>query len=143
SFLAFLRNARMILWSSPLPRTDLPQQSADPNDLVWFYPGRWFGLDEPVPTIQLKWLRRAQQDYEYLHLARERGQVINATLMARLLAKPVQIQPSQTPDPTYALMCGTTDATAWTEAQRLLSRYIQLRQTGDSKDEILAVEMEL
>jgi hypothetical protein len=135
SWLAFLRDAGLIQWNSPLPRTSSPKELADPNDLVWFYPGEWFGVDEPLATIQLKWLRRAQQDYEYLWLARQRGQVINAMLMARLIAKPVKIQPGQAPDPTYALLTGTSDAEAWSDAQRLLARIILLREPGAEKDD--------
>ena len=69
SWLAFLRQADLVQWPVALPRTSGPSELADPNDLVWFYPGQWFGVPEPLATIQLKWLRRAQQDYEYLWLA--------------------------------------------------------------------------
>lgn len=135
SWLAFLRDASMILWNSALPRTDNPQQPAEPGNLVWFYPGEWFGLDEPVPSIQLKWLRRAQQDYEYLWLSKQRGEWINALLMARLVTKQVEIQPNQSPDPTYALMSGMTDPAAWAEAQRLLAQSVLLREPGQQADE--------
>jgi hypothetical protein len=130
AWLAFLRKAEIIQWGSALPRTSSPAEPSNPDDLVWFYPGSWFGLDEPVPTIQLKWLRRAQQDYEYLDLARQRGEVLNATIMARLLTKPVEIQPAQNPDPTYALMTGTADPDAWSEGEKLLARTILLRVPG-------------
>ena len=141
SFLAFLRNAGMIVWGSPLPRTNSPQELADPNDLFWFYPGSWFGVEEPVPTIQLKWLRRAQQDFEYLHLARQRGEAVNATLMARLLTKPVEIQPGQNPDPTYALMSGTADQNTWNEAHRILANLILLRQQGQTVNNVRRDEL--
>src|SRR5690606_8386034 len=111
-----------------------PQEAADPNQMIWFYPGDWFGLDQPVPTIQLKWLRRAQQDYEYLYLAQERGEVLNALVMARLITKPVQIQPHQPLDPTYAPMAGTTDANAWAEVISLVARTILLREPGEAAD---------
>ena len=72
---------------------DTGQESAeaDPDETTWFYPGHWFGVDEPVPTVQLKWLRRAQQDYQYLRMAKERGEVLNALVMARLITKPVEM----------------------------------------------------
>lgn len=130
AWLAFLRNATIIQWGGVLPRASLPTQSADPNELVWFYPGSWFGVDEPLPTVQLKWLRNAQQDYEYLWLARQRGQTINAFLMARLMTKPVEIQPNQQQDPTYALMCGTANPGAWREARQLVVENILLREPG-------------
>lgn len=135
AWLASLRGANVILWPDPLPPTSGPADLADPSDVVWFYPGSWFGVDRPVPSIQLKWLRRAQQDYEYLWLARQRKAIVQAIMMARLIAKPVEIQPGQPPDPLYALMCGTTDPMAWQEAQSLLARTILLREPGQAEDE--------
>jgi hypothetical protein len=123
---------QFIHWANALPQTDDPAKPADPNDLVWFYPGSWFGVDQPVPTMQLKWLRRAQQDYEYIYLARQRGDMINPLLMARLMTKPVELAPNQNPDPTYGLMCGTANPTAWTEATDLLAQRILLREPGQS-----------
>lgn len=123
-----------VRWSNVLPRESSPAQPADPNELVWFYPGSWFGVDHPLPTIQLKWLRRAQQDFEYLHLARQRGDAINALFMARLMTKPVELQPTQQPDPTYGLMCGTADPATWDQAIDLLARRILLREPGQPID---------
>jgi hypothetical protein len=130
AWLAFLRNSSLINFADALPSLTDPTEPADPNELIWFYPGEWFGLSEPVPTIQLKWLRRAQQDYEYLWLAREQGNRlarVNTLLMSQLIAKPVEIQPGQNPDPSYALMSGTTNQAVWDEAQRLLAQMIALR----------------
>ena len=56
-------------FDSVLPRNDRADQVADPSELVWFYPGKWFGVEGMVPSLQLKWLRRAEQDHEYLMLA--------------------------------------------------------------------------
>ncbi len=135
AWLAFLSQARIIVWNSALPTLSDPAKPADPNELIWFYPGEWFGIDQPAPTIQLKWLRRAQQDFEYLTLAKDRGEVLNSLVMARLITNPVEIQPGQVPDPSYALMCGTTDPQAWADAQRLLAQSILLRQPGKPVDE--------
>ena len=134
AWLAFLRKATLIAWGDALPSARRPDEPADPDETIWFYPGHWFGIDAPVPTVQLKWLRRAQQDYQYLLLAKERGEELNALVMARLITKPVEIQPGQNPDPTYALMCGTTDGRAWDEAHRLLARTILLRSKGRETD---------
>jgi hypothetical protein len=123
---------RFIYWPGALPRNSTPDQAADPNELIWFYPGSWFGLDEPVPTIQLKWLRRAQQDYEYLFLAQQRGDMLNALYMSRLMSKPVEIQPGQQPDQTYGLMCGTADPQAWDQVTDLLAKRILLREPGQA-----------
>lgn len=134
AWLASLRGANVILWPDPLPRTSSPTDVADPSDVVWFYPGSWFGVDHPVPSIQLKWLRKAQQDFEYLRLARQHKAIVQAIMMARLIAKPVEIQPGQPADPLYALMCGTTDPQAWQQAQSLLARTIMLHQPGSAED---------
>ncbi|HEX8340745.1 MAG TPA: hypothetical protein VF624_07545 [Tepidisphaeraceae bacterium] len=141
---AFLRSARLIDWGRCLPSAGDLTTPADPNELVWFYPGSWFGVEGVVPTVQLKWLRRAQQDFEYLSLAAERGSVINVLPMARLLSKPVEIQPGQSPDPTYSLLIGTADPAAWPTAQTLLSRIIALRGPGIEPDEnkIAAVNLD-
>jgi hypothetical protein len=144
AWLAFLRfQANMILWEGGLPRQNNAAQPADPNELVWFYPGSWFGVEGLVPSIQLKWLRRAQQDYEYLWLAKERGEVTNALVMARLITKPVEIQPHQRPDPTYALMCGTTDQQAWQDVQRLVAKTILLREPGQAADPAQRIDLDL
>ncbi len=127
-------SVQFIRFPGVLPKSSDPREPADPNDLIWFYPGSWFGVDEPVPTIQLKWLRQAQQDYEYLYLAKRRGDRLNAIYMARLLAKPVELQPGQVPDPTYGLMSGTADPQAWMQARNLLAQRILLREPGQPID---------
>jgi hypothetical protein len=134
AWLAFLRQTQVIGWDGALPHTKSPQEAADPNDLTWFYPGRWFGVDEPVPTIQLKWLRRAQQDSEYLYLAQQRGELLYAWVMARLMAKPVQTAPNEQPDPTHGLLSGTTDQALWTQALELLAKTILTREPGKERD---------
>lgn len=135
AWLAFLRRADMIVWDHALPMVDSPNDPADPNTLTWFYPGQWFGVADPVPTIQLAWLRRAQQDYEYLWLAVQHGQLINALQMARLITKPVEIQSGQAADPVYALLTGTTSQEAWDRVQELLAETILLRKPGQQVDE--------
>ena len=125
---------QFIHWASVLPQAATPRDPADPNDLIWFYPGSWFGVDQPVPTMQLKWLRRAQQDYEYIYLARQRGDIIDPLLMARVITKPVQLAPDQNPDPTYGLMCGTADPQAWSQATDLLAERILMQEPGQSAD---------
>ncbi len=141
AWLAFLNNAQFIHWPSVLPPHDFPQAPASPDDLIWFYPGSWFGMNSPVPTLQLKWLRRAQQDYEYLWLAHLRGQTQRARTLARLVTRPVELQPMQAPDATYGLLSGTNSPTAWNEALELLSRTIILAQPGQAVDEMAARQL--
>lgn len=143
AWLAFLRQASIIRFGSPLPTQSNLRISADPNELIWFYPGSWFGVDAPVPTVQLKWLRRAQQDYEYLHLARQRGELINALLMARLLTRPVEIPPGEEPDPLMGLMTGTADGPSWNAALALLARSIALRDPVTTIDEAARTALNL
>ncbi len=134
AWLAYLRQADLVMFSGSLPGTPDAATSADPDDLTWFYPGEWFGLDQPVPTLQLKWLRRAEQDCEYLLLAKSRGDVIGPLLTARAITKPVQILGMESPDPVFSLMTGTVDPAAWRTVKDLLARRILLHQPGQVVD---------
>jgi len=140
AWLAFLRHAGLILWGDALPAQNQPTQQTDPNNLVWFYPGSWFGVDGPVPSVQLKWLRRAQQDYEYLLLATQRGMAIDAVMLARLMTKQVEIGPAQSPDPEYDLLSGTVEQQTWDQAQSLLARAILLHAPGRSAQNATAAQ---
>lgn len=142
AWLAFLRKAQFVMYSQALPSFDRnrdpkddPTSPADPSELIWFYPGHWFGVEEPVPTIQLKWLRQAQQDFEYLWLAWERGEKIQAWQMARVMTKPVEVARGRPADPSYTLMCGTSDAKVWAGARDLLVRTILLSDPANTADE--------
>jgi hypothetical protein len=135
AWLAYLRHADLILWADALPDQDDPSQQADPGKLTWFYPGSWFGVEEPVPSIQIKWLRRAQQDYEYLLLAEQRGMRTDALLLARLITRQVELQPVQAPDAEYGLLSGTVDQKTWDEACWLLARAILARPPGALPDD--------
>ncbi len=134
AWLAYLRSADLVMCGPSLPQTSDARESADPDDLTWFYPGEWFGLDQPVPTLQLKWLRRAEQDYEYLLVAKSRGDRVGPLLTARAITKPVQILNSQSPDPVYSMMSGTVDPIAWEEVKDLLAKRIVLRTPGKPID---------
>jgi Domain of unknown function (DUF4091) len=142
AWLAYLQDAQIIFWSDPLPDQANPNEPADPSKLTWFYPGSWFGMDEPIPSIQLKWLRRAQQDYEYLLLAEQRGMRTEALMLARLIVKQVELQPGQSPDPEYGLLSGTIDQSTWDQAQSLLARAIQLRPPSASPQDLQVKQQE-
>lgn len=134
AWLAVVRDARLIRWRSVLPQEPDAASPAAPDELIWFYPGEWFGLDSPIPTVQLKWLRRAEQDFEYLWIARQRGQLQHAQELARLITKVVDLQGAQLPDPRYGLLSGSSNPAAWDQALELLSRAIQLAQPGQPID---------
>jgi hypothetical protein len=79
-----------------LPRaTDWPSQLLDtpirdahqPSDTWLLYPGRPFGLDEPVPSVRLKQLQLGLQDYQYLRLLDRHGRAETARLLAGSLIK--------------------------------------------------------
>ena len=132
--LAFVRGASIVSWQNPLPASASIQQPASSDQLIWFYPGEWFGVDRPVETVQLKWLRQAQQDFEYFALARKSGGEI-AGRMAELIAKPVELAAGAENDPTFSLLCGMSDPHAWAEARQLLSDRIAKKL--DDKQELL------
>ena len=57
---------------------------ANPSSLL--YPGTPFGLDTPVPSVRLKYLRRSAQDGAYLGLLRHFGLEHISTTLTRSLA---------------------------------------------------------
>ncbi|HZZ41431.1 MAG TPA: hypothetical protein VFE58_00710 [Tepidisphaeraceae bacterium] len=134
AWLAFVQKVGMVLWNEALPAEQSALAPAGAGEQVWMYPGSWFGVKEPVETVQLKWARRAAQDYEYLWLARQRGQVVSPELIAKLLSKPVEVRQGQSADPLYSLVSGTVDWRAWEEARRLVARAIDLTQAGQKPD---------
>ena len=136
AWLAFVRDAQIFQLPPALPSGSGPEAPALPEQMPWFYPGSWFGVEGLVPTLQLKWLRRAEEEYELLWLARQRGQANRAGELARLLVRPVHLRAAQAPDPVYALLCGTSDAGAWDEAEELLRRTLQLAQPGVPLDPV-------
>jgi hypothetical protein len=115
-WLAFLRGADLVLCNPP--------SSNQTDNFDWFYPGRWFGRRDPVPTVELARLRRSEQDYEYLWLAQQRGWRQQALLLSRLLTRPVELRPKMQPESAYGLLCVSPDETAWDEALRLLAKVI-------------------
>lgn len=131
SALAFVRGASMVLWGESIPNDTAASVA---RDIDWFYPGQSFGVEGPLPTVQLKRLRRAQQDFEYLYLARERGDGENAQHIARLLARPVELQPLQPPEATFELLCGASDPRATNEARQLLAQRIARRTVAHGID---------
>ena len=115
---AFARDASLIYCGNPLP---VPGNAAARSDqLIWCYPGEPFGVSQPLATVQLKWIRQAEQDYEYLFLASGANDRDSVLKMCRLIAKPVQLQPGQQDDPIFNLLAGNTDASASRQVRQLL-----------------------
>jgi len=65
------------------PITDRRQTS----DAWLLYPGKLFGLDEPVPSVRLKQLQLGMQDYQYLRLLERNGRGETARLLGGSLIK--------------------------------------------------------
>jgi hypothetical protein len=57
------------------------------SDTWLVYPGRLFGLDEPIPSVRLKQLQLGRQDYQYLRLLEKYGRGETARLLAGSLIK--------------------------------------------------------
>jgi hypothetical protein len=140
-WLANMDQAGLVVWQRAIAggEPDARQPGA-----VWLYPGSMFGRTEPVETVWLKWLRRAEQDYEYLRLARLRGDARAADAIARLVAKPVKVPRERGNDTAvYTMMAGTADAHTFDEARDLIARLILLREPGQAVNENRQQELEL
>ena len=74
-------------WSLDAGAQGLPQECIDYDPGCFLYPGRPFGLLEPVASVRLKRLRRGMQDLAYLELleSRKRG-FIAATITDSLVS---------------------------------------------------------
>lgn len=125
-WLGFLRRARVIDVGPVLPADAKPLTWQDPGQVVWFYPGEWFGLSEPVPSTQLKWFAQALQRAELLRIVAERGQRIDALVIAQLLLRPVALEPRQSKEQDYQLLAGTAERQTWNEGFALIQRIAQL-----------------
>ncbi len=112
AWLAFLRDATVVLCGPPLPSAASPAVPVRADELPWFYPGAWYGVDGPLPTLQVKWLRQAEQDYEVLTLAAAAGDRDAALAVCRLIAKPVDVGHAGSPAAAtseVSLLGGATD----------------------------------
>lgn len=57
------------------------------SDSWLVYPGKYFGLAEPVPSVRLKQLQMGLQEYQYLRLLRAHGRSETARLLAGSLIR--------------------------------------------------------
>ncbi len=124
-WLAYLRDASVVLCRRALPTPADCGDAARPvpvSDLVWFYPGHAYGVDGPLATLQLKWVRQAEQDYECLTALARRGGGTTAEVdrTCRLVVRPLEVLPGQPVDPTFDLFAGTADGDGCDAAGRLL-----------------------
>jgi hypothetical protein len=121
-WLAFMRSAGIMLCGDPLPPANAKPASVD--QLIWFYPGEPYGMDHPLPTLQLKWLRKARQDYQYLQLAAKHGDNAAALKMCQLITRTIQVLPGQSEQPLMTAITGSADTAACDDACRLIAARI-------------------
>ena len=122
AWLAFLRGATLLRCGRPRPTVTRADQPVPADELPWFYPGDWFGAQGPLPTLQLKWLRQAEQDYEVLRLSADAGDRDAALAVCRLVAKPVEASgpAGDVPPSEASLLGGSTTPHACADTRDLL-----------------------
>jgi len=93
-----------------------PTVDAVPNDdAPLFYPGDYFGTDQPLPSLRLKWLMQAKRDTAY-YLAR--GTADRPFELINSLARPA----GNNVDQLQSLFSGTDDAQQWRALRALLAQ---------------------
>jgi hypothetical protein len=119
-----LDRARQLPWSGgkrEIWENPLNQSWATNSQGVLVYPGQYVGIRGVVPSIRLKEVRRGMQDYEYLWLARARGQGALADEIARRLV-PRALHEAGPLGEIGARGAWERDPRAWDAARRELAR---------------------
>jgi hypothetical protein len=106
------------IWENPLN-----QSWATNSQGVLLYPGPYAGVRGVVPSIRLKQVRRGMQDYEYLWLARQRGQGAAADAVARRLV-PRALREAGPPGELGARGPWARDPRAWAAGREELAAAI-------------------
>jgi hypothetical protein len=91
----------------------------DPRPLI--FPGELFGLDEPIPSVRLKRLRRGMFDLAYMALLDARGKGHIAQTMVESLAPRVGSQTYGVHLADGARRGWVDDAGAWSMARRIMA----------------------
>jgi hypothetical protein len=121
AWLAFARDASLVLTGAALPDNGTKQTPVQADESPCFYPGQWYGIDGPLATLQLKWNRQAEQDFEYLFLASQHNDRSDALKMCQLITRQVQLQPAQPLEPVFDLLAGSAEPHACDQARQLLA----------------------
>lgn len=79
-------------WPEALDRPANPQDCVAADPAVLIYPGTLFGLNEPIPSVRLKRLRRSAQDAAYLTLLSAQGREHIARTLAGALAPTLGVE---------------------------------------------------
>jgi hypothetical protein len=90
-----------------------------------FYPGAAFGLDEVLPSVRLKRLRRGLQDIAYLHLLRQRERPSIARTMLDTMTRYAALAATGDNYLDVRLNGWVQSPEAWEIARRLLAEEVQ------------------
>lgn len=122
------------------PATSNPNDPGEASRAVWFYPAEWFGQPAAgvLPSVELKWARRAQQDRELFELAKRRRATDLTQTIAREATRSGQSKPILAADLTAPI----ADPALWEKGLDLVRSAAALR-APDAKpltDDIKSVE---
>jgi len=124
------------------PEDGMVKHSNSDRILIW--PGKIFGLENPIPSIRLKRLLRGAQDYEYLWLLERNRRPGIAKLIASDLV-PFGGTDCYGEHFLDARPGGwVTDAGAWMLARKIMAMELieAIKQRGDTNDESVPTESE-
>lgn len=137
AWLAFAEGRRAARAGNVAPGVSGPMEAETANRAVWFYPGEWFGrpgtVPGVVPSIAIKWARRAQQDREIFELARRRG----ASTLAQTVARRATRYGERAPTFGGDLLTPSSSRDTWKEGLRIVRAAAVARlpgSTGPSSD---------
>ena len=108
------------IWTNP---QNNPWPTNGPG--VLYYPGAKIGVDEPIPSIRLKQLRRGSFDHDYLALLAELGDEAGADAVARSVVRSALDDTSQRRGESGDW---SHDPDAWEAARMKLARTIEARR---------------
>lgn len=146
-----LVHARSLAWQAFLQGHEaifLPHTTQWPEDLMtrsieepeqrsdtWLvYPGRFFGVDGPVPSMRLKQLRIGLQEYRYLRLLESLGRAETARLLAGSLIKAVGSDAYGDNYQDALPNRRVDDAALWDVARRILMDETEIASGGAAAD---------
>ncbi len=108
-----------------------PRAAGSDSTILW--PGKPYGLSEPIPSIRLKRLLRGIQDYEYLWLLEQNGR----PAIAKIIASDLFAYGGTKCYGEHFLdslpLGWATDGAAWSLARRLMARELISAMQSDAK----------
>ena len=98
-----------------------------------FYPERSYGIKGPIASLRLKIWRRGLQDYEYLHLAKQKNSEAVEKLIKEMVPKSLwELGVSNKRDPTYvhAGVSWSINPDDWENARKQLAIIIMQKKSS-------------